>query len=72
MSRNMSTLDRRLRSFVVAPAAIILAVVVGAGSIGGITLFALAAGMLATGAAGFCPMYTLFHIDTRGRTPLPH
>ncbi len=39
----------------VAPAAIILAFVVGAGSIGGILLFALAAVMLATSAVGFCP-----------------
>jgi len=28
--------------------------------------------MLATSAVGFCPLYTLFHLDTRGRTPLPH
>jgi hypothetical protein len=30
MSRNMSTLDRALRSFLVAPAAIVIAFVVGA------------------------------------------
>jgi hypothetical protein len=72
MSRNMSNLDRGLRSFLIAPVAIILAVVVGAGSIGGILLFALAAIMLATSAVGFCPLYTLLHLDTRGRTPLPH
>ena len=40
MSRNMSNLDRGLRSFVIAPVAIVLAVVFGAGSIG---LSALAA-----------------------------
>ena len=72
MSRNMSTLDRELRSFVVAPAAIALAFVVGAGSVGGIVLFALAAVMLATGAVGFCPLYRLLHLDGRGRTLLPH
>jgi hypothetical protein len=72
MSTNMSNLDRGLRSLLVAPAAIVLAVVLGAGSIGGIVLFALAAIMLATSAVGFCPLYTLLHIDTRGRTPLPH
>jgi hypothetical protein len=72
MSRNMSNLDRGLRSFLIAPVAIILAVVVGAGSIGGILLFALAAIMLGTSAVGFCPLYTLLHLDTRGRTPLPH
>jgi hypothetical protein len=72
MSRNMSNLDRGLRSFLIAPVAIILAVVAGAGPIGGILLFALAAIMLGTSAVGFCPLYTLLHLDTRGRTPLPH
>jgi Inner membrane protein YgaP-like, transmembrane domain len=72
MSRNMSTLDRALRSFLVAPAAIVIAFVVGAGSAGGIALFALAAVMLATSAVGFCPLYRLLHIDSRRRTLLPH
>ena len=72
MSRNMNTTDRVLRAFLVAPAAIVLAFVVGAGSIGGIVLFALAAIALATSAIGFCPLYKLLHIDTRGRTLLPH
>jgi Protein of unknown function (DUF2892) len=72
MSRNMSNLDRGLRSFVVAPISIVIAVLIGAGSIGGVVLFALAGIMLATSAVGFCPLYTLFHLDTRGRTPLPH
>jgi hypothetical protein len=72
MSPNMSNLDRALRSFVVAPAAIVIALVVGAGSIGGIALFAFAAVMLATSAIGFCPLYKLLHLDTRGRKPLPH
>ena len=64
----MSTLDRALRSFLVAPAAIVIAFVVGAGSAGGILLFALAAVMLATSAVGFCPLYRLLHLDGRGRT----
>jgi Protein of unknown function (DUF2892) len=72
MSTNMSNLDRGLRSFLIAPLAIVLAVIVGAGSIVGILLFVLAAIMLATSAAGFCPLYRLLHIDRRGRTPLPH
>jgi len=72
MSKNMSTLDRRLRAFLVAPFAIVIAVLVGAGSILGIVLFAVAAIMLATSAIGYCPLYTLLHIDTRGHKPLPH
>ena len=72
MSRNMNTTDRALRAFLVAPAAIVVAFLVGAGSIVGILLFALAAIMLATSAVGFCPLYKLLHLNTRGRTPLPH
>jgi hypothetical protein len=72
MSRNMNNSDRALRSFLVAPAAIVVALVVGAGSIAGIVLFALAAMILATSAIGFCPLYKLLHLDTRGSTPLPH
>ncbi len=72
MSRNMNNRDRALRTFLAAPAAIIAAFAVGPGSIAGIVLFALAAIMLATSAIGFCPLYKLLHLDTRGRTPLPH
>ena len=72
MSRNMNNTDRALRTFLAAPAAIIATFAVGPGSIAGIVLFALAAIMLATSAIGFCPLYKLLHLDTRGRTPLPH
>ena len=72
MSRNMSNLDRGLRTFVVAPVAIVIAALVGAGSVLGILLFAVAAIMLATSAIGFCPLYTPLHVDTRGHKPLPH
>jgi len=68
----MNNTDRALRTFLVAPAALVVAVLVGAGSIAGIVLFALAAIVLATGAIGFCPLYKLLHIGSRGRTPLPH
>jgi len=70
MSRNMNNTDRALRTFLVAPAAIVVAFFVGAGSIAGIVLFALAAIMFATSAIGFCPLYKLLQIDTR--TPVPH
>jgi Protein of unknown function (DUF2892) len=72
MSTNMSKLDRALRGFLVAPAAVAVAFVVGAGSIAGIVLLVIAAIMLATSAIGFCPLYALLRINTRGRTPLPH
>jgi hypothetical protein len=71
MSTNMSTLDRGLR-VLVAAAAVVAAVVIGAGSVAGIVLFVVAGVMLATSAAGFCPLYALVRFDTRGRRPLPH
>lgn len=74
--KNMGSLDRALRAFVVAPAAIVAAIALGATSIGGIVLFVVAGIALVTGAAGRCPNYVLFGIDTRGRghlrAPLPH
>ncbi len=72
MTSNMHSIDRGLRGLVVAPAAVIVAFIVGAGSVGGIALFALAAIMLATSAVGFCPLYKLLHIDTRGHAALSH
>ena len=65
MKVNMGSIDRILRVFVVAPAAIVVAIVVGAGSVVGIVLLALAAVMLTTSAIGFCPLYTLVGLDTR-------
>jgi DUF2892 family protein len=74
--KNMGSLDRALRAFLVAPAAIVAAFALGASSIGGIVLFVVAGIALVTGAAGRCPNYVLFGIDThchgRLRAPLPH
>ena len=72
MNRNMSNLDRALRSFLIAPAAVAVAISIGGGSIAGIVLLVLAAIMLATSAIGFCTLYMLLRLNTRGRTPLPH
>ena len=72
MPTNMSTLDRTLRAVLVAPAAVAAGVLVGPASAAAIALYAVAAVLLATSTAGFCPLYTLFHIDSRGRRPLPH
>ena len=74
--KNMGGLDRALRAFVVAPAAIVAAFAVGATSIGGIVLLVVAGVALVTGATGICPSYIPFGIDThrRGhrRAPLAH
>jgi Inner membrane protein YgaP-like, transmembrane domain len=72
MTKNMNTLDRALRAFVVAPLLVIAALFIGAGTILGVVLLVLTAVMLATAAVGFCPLYALFHLNTRGQQPLPH
>jgi hypothetical protein len=71
MHVNMSNLDRAIRAGV-AVAALVFAVVIGAGSIGGIVLLVVTALMAVTAAVGFCPLYALFHLDSHGRRPLPH
>ena len=67
MTRNMGAFDRGLRAFVVAPVAIVAALIVGAGTIGGVVLFVVAGIMLATGVTGFCPTYTVLGISTAPR-----
>ena len=67
MGRNMGAYDRGFRTFVVAPAAIVVALVVGAGTVGGIVLFVVAGIMLSSSAVGFCPTYTLIGISTYPR-----
>jgi hypothetical protein len=64
MARNMGTVDRGLRAFVVAPVAIVVALLIGAGTLLGIILFVVAAVMLVTAVSGFCPTYTVFGIST--------
>lgn len=71
MSVNMGTVDRSLR-VVVGLAAIGIGIAVGAGSAGAIVLFVAAAVLLATSAVGFCPLYALVRLDTRGHRPLTH
>jgi len=72
MRRNMNTLDRRVRGLLVAPAAIVVGILIGPGSAGAIVLYALAAIMLATSPIGFCPLYALFQWSSRGRQSLTH
>ena len=67
MTRNMGALDRSLRAFVVAPVAIVVAVLVGVGAVAGVILLVVAGIMLATAPTGGCPTYTLIGIWTRPR-----
>ncbi len=72
MSRNMSTRDRVLRAFLVAPAAIVVGTLVGPASALAIVLYLLAGVMVATAAVGTCPLYTLVHLGTRAARPQAH
>ena len=67
MTRNMGTFDRALRAFVVAPVATVVALILGAGTPGGIILFVVAGIMLATAVTAFCPAYTVVGISTAPR-----
>ena len=67
MIRNMGALDRGVRAFVVAPVAIAVALILGAGTVGGIILLVVAGIMLASAATAFCPTYILVGISTHPR-----
>jgi DUF2892 family protein len=67
MTKNMGTFDRGLRAFGVAPAAIVVAFVLGAVTVFGVILFVVAGIMLASAATGVCPTYTVLGISTRPR-----
>lgn len=65
MKRNMGNLDRVIRTFLVAPVAIFLAVVVfQLWTILSIIALVVATIMLVSSAVAFCPTYTLIGITT--------
>ena len=61
----MGKSDRLVRVLLVAPLAVILAIVVGAGSVLGIVLLAVAAIMALTAVVGMCPLYSVIGISTQ-------
>jgi hypothetical protein len=65
MTNNMNILDRRLRALLVAPAAVVIGILIGPASAGAIVLYAIAAIMLATSAVGYCPLYSVLHLGAR-------
>ena len=71
MTKNEGTIDRLFRGVVVAPVALILAFVVGIGSIAGVLLVAVAVIMAVTAAVGFCPLYRLLGFSSDRRTVVP-
>ena len=65
MEKNTGNVDRLVRGVVVAPLAIVLAAVVGVGSVLGIVLLVVAAIMLLTAVLGVCPLYSVLGMSTR-------
>ena len=72
MNTNMTSLDRRLRLLRIAPLAVAIGILIGPGSLGSIALYALAAILLATSVAGYCPIYSVFRVAGRHRQPQAH
>jgi hypothetical protein len=68
MKQNMGPVDRGVRALVIAPAAIVVAAVVGPSTAVGIVLLVVAGLMLMTAATGRCALYLPWGIDTRTRT----
>ena len=71
MKTNMNILDRRLRALVVAPLVVLVGIVIGPSAVGSIILYAVAAIMLATSTAGYCPLYSVLHLGGSGGKPQP-
>ncbi len=65
MTCNVGTVERFVRALVIAPIAIVLALVVfGVDTIPGIAALVVAAAMLGTALIRWCPLNRLFGIDT--------
>ncbi|MDA8039765.1 MAG: DUF2892 domain-containing protein [Actinomycetota bacterium] len=65
MHKTVGTTDRALRGLL-AVGAVAGSAVLGFSSAWGIVLLAAAAIMAVTGASGYCPIYSLLGINTRG------
>ncbi len=63
MRTNESPVDRVIRAALGA-VAVVVALLVGAGSVLGIILFVIAAILLITAAVGFCPLYRILGLRT--------
>lgn len=64
MNKNIGSADRKLRALLVAPALLVVGLLVGPGGWLAIALYALGAVMWATAAAGSCPLYSILGLRT--------
>ena len=65
MGTNEGVLDRIVR-ITIAMVALLAGLALGVGSVVGIVLLVVAAIMFLTGVVGFCPLYTIFRLNTAG------
>jgi hypothetical protein len=72
MTKNMGDRDRKIRGLVVAPILLVVALVLGLGSVGGVVAVVLAAVMVGTAAVGTCPLYLPLHVSTNHRVQTDH
>jgi hypothetical protein len=71
MKKNMGVLDRRLRLFLVAPALLLVGLLVGPLGWLAVVLYVLAGVMAATSVAGSCPLYALVGLSSCPVDPKP-
>ena len=64
LTHKMGNADRWARGLIVGPAAIVVAVLIGAGSLLGIILIAIGTVMPLTTNVGMCPVHALLAVDT--------
>jgi hypothetical protein len=64
MNQNVGSADRKFRALLVAPALVVVGLLVGPGGWLALVLYGLAVVMWATAAAGSCPLYSLFGLRT--------
>lgn len=67
MTRNMGSIDQAVR-LILAVLSLIGVLWVGIVTPAGIVLLVVAAILVVTAAAGFCPLYAVFGFSTRGGT----
>lgn len=64
MTKNMGSADRKLRALLVAPALVVVGLLIGPGGWLAVVLYVLGAVMIGTATAGTCPLYSLFGLRT--------
>lgn len=64
MKKNMGSTDRLIRG-VVAVVLVVVAAIVGFGSVVGVLALAVAVVLSATAVSGFCPLYVPLHFDSQ-------